>query len=136
MQATSSSGTPISLHGSIQLAPSSATLQPNSGGIMVYTGTATLTSGPTGTMKGTFVEHIRPFHAHGHVEMTVSGNGDTFTIKLLENYHPKTGATQSFLGLKVSGHASDSGVLGQAKGFTNFASGAAHLTFSTSLVRL
>jgi hypothetical protein len=134
--APSSTGTLTQLGGSIHLTPSSAAQQPHSGGIMVYSGTATLTSAQTGTMKGTFTETIRPFHAHGHVELTVSGKGDTFAIKLLENYKPQTGSTQASLGLKVTGAANDSGVLGSATGNTNFSNGVANLTFSTSLVRL
>lgn len=130
------SGTPSPLHGSIQLAPSSAAEQPNSGGVMVYTGTATLTSARTGTLTGTFTETIRPRHAHGKVHLTVSGHGDTFVIQLLERYRPTTGATQADLSAKVSTPASHSVVLGSATGHTNFATGAAQLTFNTSPIRL
>ncbi len=124
--------TATTLSGSIQLAPHSAAPQPNSGGVMVYKGTATFSSKATGTLTGTFTETIRPMHAHGHSEITVANPSHTFTIKLLENFKPTTGATQAFVGLKVNGQTA----LGQATGNTNFASGAAKLTFSTSAVHL
>jgi len=125
-----------SIHGTIHLTPTASALQPHSGGIMVYTGIATLNSARTGILKGTFTETIRPYHAHGHTELTVSGHGDTFALRLLEGFKPATGATQADLGVKVTGRVTESHVPGEVTGYTNFSTGAANLTFSISLIRL
>jgi hypothetical protein len=87
-------------------------------------------------MKGTFTETIRPFHKHGHVELTLSGNGDTIAMRLLENYKPKTGATQAGLFAIVSGGLGDSTVHGNATGNTNFGNGVANLVFSTGALHV